>query len=262
MFNAAKRRITYANVAATLALVLAMSGGAYAAKRYLITSTGQISPKVLKSLKGSNGKNGAAGAQGAAGLAGPAGAAGAAGAKGDAGTPGAQGNPGTGEKGEKGAKGLAGEPGPEGSPWTAGGTLPSEKTETGAWTSGEILGTTSINVLTAISFPIPLEKGLDATHVHYVTATEVEEKSGPSFDHCPGSVANPQAEPGQLCVFQGGTVEEEEPGEKIEVHSITPPASTPGAGNGASSSGAVVLVHYEGPAERGILQGTWAVTAP
>jgi Collagen triple helix repeat (20 copies) len=260
MFKAAKRRITYANVAATLALVFAMSGGAYAAKRYLITSTGQINPKVLKSLKGASGKNGSAGAQG------PAGTAGAAGAKGDAGAPGGQGPQGVpgekGEKGEKGGKGTEGEPGQEGSPWTAGGTLPSGATETGAWTSGEILATTSVNVLTAISFSIPLEKALDAQHVHYVTALEVEEKSGPSLEHCPGTVEKPQAEPGELCVFQGGTVEEEEPGEKIEVHSITPPSKTPGAGNGSSSSGAVLLVHYEGPAERGILQGTWAVTAP
>ena len=43
--------MTYANVAATLALVFAMSGGAPAANHYLITSTNQISPKVLKELK-------------------------------------------------------------------------------------------------------------------------------------------------------------------------------------------------------------------
>jgi hypothetical protein len=43
-------RFTYANVVATLALVLAMSGGALAASHYLITSTRQISPRVLKKL--------------------------------------------------------------------------------------------------------------------------------------------------------------------------------------------------------------------
>ena len=52
------RRITYANVTATLALVLAMSGGAVAANHYLVNSTKQISPKVLKKLTGKTGKAG------------------------------------------------------------------------------------------------------------------------------------------------------------------------------------------------------------
>ena len=82
MFSAIQRRITYANVAATLALVFSMTGGALAAKHYLINSTKQINPKVLKKLKGKNGKNGT---NGAIGPAGPAGAAGAAGAVGPAG---------------------------------------------------------------------------------------------------------------------------------------------------------------------------------
>jgi hypothetical protein len=67
MFSWIRRRLTYANVAMTLALVFAMTGGAYAAKHYLITSTGQISPKVLKQLKGSRGPAGPSGKQGAAG---------------------------------------------------------------------------------------------------------------------------------------------------------------------------------------------------
>jgi hypothetical protein len=45
-----RRHLTYANVAATLALIFAMSGSALAAKHYLLSSTSQISPKVLKSL--------------------------------------------------------------------------------------------------------------------------------------------------------------------------------------------------------------------
>jgi hypothetical protein len=74
-----RRHLTYANVAATLALVFAMSGGALAAKHYLVESTTQISPKVLKKLRGHRGKTGAAGKTGATGLTGPAGAAGPAG---------------------------------------------------------------------------------------------------------------------------------------------------------------------------------------
>ena len=53
MFSAIRRRIHFspATVIATLALVFAMTGGAYAASKFLITSTKQISPKVLKSLR-------------------------------------------------------------------------------------------------------------------------------------------------------------------------------------------------------------------
>jgi hypothetical protein len=73
-----RRRMTYANVAATLALVFSMSGGALAATHYLVSSKKQISPKVLKELKGNVGPRGAAGAPGAPGAAGAAGAAGSA----------------------------------------------------------------------------------------------------------------------------------------------------------------------------------------
>jgi Collagen triple helix repeat (20 copies) len=76
------KRLTYANVAATLALVFSMSGGALAASKYLITSTKQISPKVLKSLKGKNGQPGTAGPAGAAGKEGPAGKEGTVGKEG------------------------------------------------------------------------------------------------------------------------------------------------------------------------------------
>jgi Collagen triple helix repeat (20 copies) len=123
MFSAIRKRmhLTPSTVIATLASVFAMTGGAYAANRFLITSTRQIGPKVLKSLKGAKGPNGANGANGAAGPAGPAGATGPGGAQG---TPG-----GTGQKGERGEKGDKGENGTTG--FTE--TLPSEKTEKGDW---------------------------------------------------------------------------------------------------------------------------------
>jgi hypothetical protein len=80
------RRITYANVAATLALVFSMTGSAIAAKHYLINSTNQISPKVLKKLKtpGPAGPMGPKGATGATGASGATGAGGATGAPGSA----------------------------------------------------------------------------------------------------------------------------------------------------------------------------------
>jgi hypothetical protein len=81
-----KPRLTYANVAATIALVLSMSGGALAASHYIITSTKQVSPTVLKALKGKEGARGAAGATGSQGSAGPQGSEGKPGAPGEAGS--------------------------------------------------------------------------------------------------------------------------------------------------------------------------------
>ena len=78
-------RLTYANVAATIALVFSMSGGALAANHFLITSAKQISPKVLKKLVG---PRGAVGAPGAPGKEGPVGKDGASGKEG---TPGKEG---------------------------------------------------------------------------------------------------------------------------------------------------------------------------
>jgi hypothetical protein len=158
MFSALRKRIHVSptTVIATLALVFAMTGGAYAAKKYLITSTKQISPSVLKSLQGKAGPagtNGAPGAQGAQGAQGPAGPGGTGGAKGEKGAPGTNGTSATsksftGKKtlgsekceeggtevtsasgttlvcnGAEGAPGQGGTPGatgPAGSPWVAG----------------------------------------------------------------------------------------------------------------------------------------------
>ena len=83
-----RKHLNYANVTATLALVFAMSGGALAANHYLINSTKQINPKVLKKLTGKPGKNGTVGANGATGATGPTcpgGSPGTAGAKGEPG---------------------------------------------------------------------------------------------------------------------------------------------------------------------------------
>jgi Collagen triple helix repeat (20 copies) len=92
-----RKRLNYANVTATLALFFALSGGAIAAKRYLISSTKQISPKVMKALKGNRGpagSGGSSGAAGATGLTGKEGPQGREGAQGKEGAPGREGAPG------------------------------------------------------------------------------------------------------------------------------------------------------------------------
>jgi hypothetical protein len=63
-------------VIASLALFVAMTGTSIAANKYLITSTKQIKPSVVKQLKGAKGPRGArglAGTKGAAGATGPSG---------------------------------------------------------------------------------------------------------------------------------------------------------------------------------------------
>jgi hypothetical protein len=195
MFGHIRRRMTYGNIALTLILVFAMTGGAYAAGKIIITSTKQISPSVLKKLTGKTG---------ATGPAGPAGGAGPVGATGPAGAPGAKG-----EIGPQGVTGEKGEKGEEGSPWTDGGTLPTNSSETGQWTVSQYMpGTQAIEVLNVgLSFTIPLAHNLDSEQVHYINAgegeNEPESKWAPAIlEHkCKGSVEKPQAASKNLCVF-------------------------------------------------------------
>jgi hypothetical protein len=194
------KRLSYANVAMTLALVFAMTGGAYAAKKYLITSTKQISPSVLKQLKGAKGPAGVAGAVGPAGPQGSPGAKGDTGAAGEKGKDGAKGDTGaTGEKGkdgaqgEKGAKGDTGATGPAGSPWTAGGKLPSGATESGLWSAPPVTDAGG-TAFVAISFTLPFETQPEQSSLHVIAA-------GEETTECPGSFLDPQAAPGQFCAY-------------------------------------------------------------
>ena len=216
MLEAIRTRFNATTLVAVLALVFAMTGGAYAANRYLISSTKQISPKVLKALAG---KPGPAGAPGAAGTAGPAGAQGAQGPGGPQGPGGGAGPNGTSvtastlAKGSPGCKdggseftsasgkttacnGKEGVPGKEGAPWTAGGVLPAGQTEKGVW-SAHIFENfeKAKSGATAISFVIPLASAFSVLFIN-------EGQAG--VEHaveCPGSVEHPKAAAGFLCVY-------------------------------------------------------------
>jgi hypothetical protein len=327
MFSRIRKRLTFANVAMTLALVFAMSGGAYAAGKYLINSTKQINPKVLKALKGAKGVKGEAGAKGETGPAGTNGKDGAPGAAGKDGLPGGNGKDGlpgsdgesvtavefstnvgkcngtaeglggsefkvgatttlacngkTGSQGIQGIQGIQGasvtntplaaengsghceEGGAEfkvgagtpsyacaGSPWTAGGTLPSGQSEKGAW--GSFFARAGFD---PISFTIPLKTApLEAVFVEESTTDST------ILGHCKGTLAVPTAKPGYLCVYAG------EP----SMNSATPPEPTvsfwtirvPGTNtNGAGTTGAVVVVAETGAGSPTDWTGTWAVTA-
>jgi hypothetical protein len=161
-------------VISIVALVAALGGGAYAASGGL---TGKQKKEVEKIAKKYAGKTGASGPAGSPGLTGPAGA------KGDTGTAGGNGSP--------GSPGKEGKEGKEGSPWTAGGTLPSGKSETGAIAWGPP-ATGQTETFIPVSFNIPLEEGVA---VHFL---EPEESSA----ECPGTQEEPEAVAGNLCVYK------------------------------------------------------------
>src|ERR1700730_9259224 len=161
-----RRHLSYANVAATLALVFAMSGGALAATHYLITSTKQISPKVLHKLRGSRGAKGSRG---------PAGPQGARGAKGS--------------NGAKGAKGTTGTPGAAGQ--SALSPLASGQTESGDYGIRTPNAGETGSLAQAITFPAALAQRIPASNVVYTAV-------GAPIEHCAGPG---QAARGYLCIY-------------------------------------------------------------
>jgi hypothetical protein len=251
MFSTIRKRVTYANVAMTLALVFAMSGGAYAAKHYLITSTKQISPKVLTALKGKNGTNGTNGTNGANGKDGAQGAAGAQGPAGEKGS--------AGEQGPQGTAGPKGTTGPEGVCSTSSCHLPTGVTETGEWTISQFVNTGATEggeeiAKASISFTVPLASNLVAGKVHLIKLGEGEGEPTPAAaitsKECEGTYKAPKAASGNLCVFAKDLPKYVE---------FVAPISTAEGTEGADRSGAQLSFFLESKGEF-IADGTWAVT--
>jgi hypothetical protein len=268
MLSRIRKRLTYANVAMTLALVFAMTGGAYAAGKVLITSTKQIKPNVLAQLKGK------AGAQGPTGPAGPAGPQGPAGGKGENGTSGVNGAPGesVSSASVKTTEAACGKLG--GSKFTVGGketlacngksgttgfteTLPAGKSESGNWVSAGAPPYTELFghpwVPTSIAFNIPLA---NAPAVHIIPA-ETPEENDPKG--CAGTVSAPAAEPGNLCIFASleknvAPEAEKEPGYR-EFDAEGPKLSV------AGKRGMVFGAIAQNKEEEVFAMGVWVVTA-
>jgi hypothetical protein len=247
MFSRIRKRITYANVAMTLALVFAMSGGAYAAKHYLITSTKQISPKVLTALKGKIGTNGVNGKDGAQGPAGEKGPAGTNGTNGKDGTNGTEG-----QTGAAGPAGATGATGPEGVCSTANCVLPKGVSLKGAWgTAGiptELPGFGGLAaVYTPISFTIPFA-GAPSPHVIAIGG----KGTGPG-EGCPttSNATKPEAEPGNLCIFVQSST---------NVKTFAPSDPEEGTLFAAGKTGSVLVVIAETAGKGVLAKGSWAVT--
>jgi hypothetical protein len=269
MFSTLRTRFGIPGVISVMALVFAMFGGAYAA------SNSSEGGKATASAKAKQGPRGKTGKTGPAGPAGPVGPQGPVGAKGDAGAPGAAGAPGIGATtasfaGNQHGCGVggvevksAGAPnfvcnGKNGTNGTTGftKTLPPEATETGAWVFNPFKAEDTPPqefILTAVSFPIPLQAGIPAANVHI----QPLDFNGTEGEDCPGNVDDPKAKPGHLCLY---------PGDLVGTGSATPVAeggeiSPLGAitQDGTSRSGFVLSYFF---APETVFLGSWAVTAP
>jgi hypothetical protein len=215
---------------AVIALVFALAGTAFAAAKL----NGTQKKEVEKIAKKYAGKPGATGPKGDAGSQGPAGPKGDQGVKGDTGETGAPGQDGKNVEIGNTAPGclaggisvqVAGSPatkkeicngeegleGPEGSPWTAGGTLPSGSVETGTWAFNHSVEkiTTEVEgnkeeitigdgeqIRVPISFPIPLGAALAPEKIHISSDADFA-------TFCEGAVGAPKpVNSGELCIYE------------------------------------------------------------
>jgi collagen triple helix repeat protein len=275
MFSTLRTRFGIPGVISVIALVFAMFGGAYAA------SNSASGGKATASAKAKKGPRGPKGATGPAGPQGPAGPAGAQGPKGDAGAAGSNGAPGTpgqsvtseefsgvkeghcagtgGSKFSSSSGNTFACNGKAGSPWTAGGTLPSGSTETGTWV---VALNAESSVTIPISFPVPLSANSAATYVETAEATCGEEEEAEKAEclaelakKCPGlENGKPTAAPGNLCVYILPTVTSGSTQQVLFFTAFAPISLS------AGPSGAI-LQYFCGEASPCRRLGTWAVTA-
>jgi Collagen triple helix repeat (20 copies) len=282
MLSNIRKHLTPSTGIALIALVFALTGGAFAATNSgssgnTTTKNGgssKASDRTLAMIAKAKAKS-KTGPRGPAGPAGKTGPAGPAGAPGPAGPQGPQGTPGT-----NGQNGTPGNPGGNGESVTSkavptgntkcgglGGveytlsskttlvcngqtgfteTLPQDKTEKGDWVlSGVGLPDPAFEgefgVETTISFPIPLA---NAPVVHFIQPNEAI-PSG-----CAGSVTNPEAEPGNLCIFA------------FDSNAGVLLSASAGTGEfGKADLTGSLLYDIAVQAEEMFAKGTWAVTA-
>jgi hypothetical protein len=203
------------NTLALLALFLALGGTSYAAATLI--SGSQIKPHTIAKNRLTNKAiKQLKGNRGPRGLQGPAGA--------------------QGPQGIQGIQGVQGPPGPYPD------QMPAGRTARGTYAA---YGDAGI-VMSSISFAFKLS----AAPVSHVVPV-----GGPAPAECPGTVTDPQATPGNLCVYEG---------DRANITSVVtcdtqqggcgPPGTTNPEGAG--------VVGYETASGAAYIIGSWAVTAP
>jgi hypothetical protein len=231
MVASLRHRITFANVVSLMALFVALGGSSYAALRVgskEIRNNSVSSVDIRdNSVASRDVRNGSllvrdfkagqlpAGPQGPQGSQGP--------------------------QGPQGPKGDTGDPGPFPDP------LPSGKTIRGSWAiGGPFTNTTTAGGLAQapISFVFTLAS---APTPHYLPSGSA------STADCPGSVSDPQASPGHLCIYEGGRFNMGQP-------SICNPTANV-CGTGVSRFGAFLQVSSNSSSLNYFANGTWAATA-
>jgi hypothetical protein len=236
-----RERLTYANVVSSLCLFLLLgTGGAYAATRLRANSVGtaqirngavteaKLAKAVRRSLKGTKGLAGPTGPTGPTGPAGHDGATGAQGPKGDTGPAG-----------------------------PISGVLPAGVTETGVYAVSAPEDTAvSTAAYGSVSFPLTLPGAVPVTVVSPGAVRPPE---------CHGTIYQPAAAPGHLCVYR-----QYETGVTAPTNASFAQMATPAAPDGtlaysgfAGPAGAVFSVTTSsGPGNYHMARGAWAVTAP
>ena len=219
MFRKVHERLGTAGlIVAVVALIAALTGTALAAAG--------LNPKQKKEVTKIAKKY--AGKKGATGTAGPAGPAGAPGAKGDAGAP-----------GKTGATGPEGPPGATGPAGPTETVLPFEETSTGVWAfSGKGIGR---GEYVAISFPLRI---IPAPGEFLPTTNLIGPEDDPTTQ-CPGSVSDPQAAQGELCLYA----------KELKNANLFSQVSVD------RSSGTIFEFIMQSDEQEGWGNGTWAVTA-
>ncbi len=285
-----RRHLNATSALAFIALIFAMTGGAFAVNDHGGGSgpkaTASTAPRTSVATRAkSKAKGRSKGNAGPRGPAGPAGKTGATGAQGPAGPTGPTG--GTGPEGPAGKTGTSGTDGQGvaskevkvgekacteggGSEFTSAtgttyacngttgftATLPKDSTETGTWSYG--VAAAEGEQIVAISFSIPLEHGVSKTHFVNIKDEEVITGELKPSIVCLGSAEKPEAQPGNLCVYENLLETNENPGE-LEVIFYALHSDGNRALKATGTNGTIMQIPRVPAGGQGY--GSWAVTA-
>jgi hypothetical protein len=262
MLRTIRSKLTYANVMATIALFIALGGGAYAATTLKPNSVGtkQIKKSAVTGQKlaknavdGSKVKNGSlTGADINLGTLPKVNSAASADNAAHAATADNAGHASSADNSSNASHATNADNassadklgGTAASQYVQYGPLPAGRTETGVYSFWGSATAASTDEGTALSFPMPLPAALDSSHVHFVAST------GSAPPECPGSPASPQAAGGNLCVY-----------EDLGANRTFMQLYKPSVGqSGADTSGFGMWFESTGTGSY-FSYGTWAVTA-